>query len=58
VAYASTGEWTAPRVIWTQFRGIKGHDLGQFNDPSTEVVLLPAAYKSGDLAYPYDSAGP
>jgi branched-chain amino acid transport system substrate-binding protein len=58
IAFGPAGEWTAPRIIWTQFRGIQGHDLAQFKDPATEVVLLPAEYKSGDLIYPYESAAP
>ena len=58
IAFGSEGEWTASRVIWTQFRGIAGHDVAQFKDPATEVVLLPEAYKSGNLIYPYDSATP
>ena len=58
IAFGSEGEWTASRVIWTQFRRITGHDVAQFKDPETEVVLLPEAYKSGMLTYPYDSAPP
>jgi branched-chain amino acid transport system substrate-binding protein len=58
IAFGNEGEWTAPRIIWTQFRGVTGHDLAQFKDPATEIVLLPAAYKSGDLIYPYESAAP
>jgi branched-chain amino acid transport system substrate-binding protein len=58
IAFGSEGEWTASRIIWTQFRGITGHDLAQFKDPATEVVLLPNEYKSGDLIYPYASAAP
>jgi branched-chain amino acid transport system substrate-binding protein len=58
IAFGDAGEWTKSRIIWTQFRGITGHDLAQFKDPATEVVLLPSEYKSGDLVYPYASAAP
>ena len=58
IAFGPEGEWTASRVIWTQFRNITGHDIAQFKDPATEVVLLPDAYKSGTLIYPYESAAP
>jgi branched-chain amino acid transport system substrate-binding protein len=58
IAFGAEGEWTASRIIWTQFRGITGHDLAQFKDPATEVVLLPNEYKSGDLIYPYSNAAP
>ena len=58
VAFGKNGEWAAPRIIWTQFQGIKGNDLAQFKDPATEVVLLPDAFKSGKLIYPYSAAVP
>jgi branched-chain amino acid transport system substrate-binding protein len=57
VSFGKDGEWTAPRVIWTQFQNIKGNDLAQFKDPATEVVLLPKELKSGELIYPYPGAG-
>ncbi len=58
VAFGKNGEWAAPRIIWTQFQGIKGNDLAQFKDPATEVVLLPDAFRSGKLIYPYSAAVP
>ena len=30
IAFGNEGEWTAPRIVWTQFHGITGHDLAQF----------------------------
>jgi branched-chain amino acid transport system substrate-binding protein len=56
VTFGKDGEWAAPRVIWTQFQNIKGNDLKQFEDPATEVVVLPNELKSGTLMWPY-SAG-
>jgi branched-chain amino acid transport system substrate-binding protein len=53
VAYGKDGEWTESRLIWTQFQGIKTNDLAQFERPETEVVLLPKAFKSGELIQPY-----
>ena len=53
IAYGKDGEWTEPRLIWTQFQGIKSNDLAQFERPETEVVLLPKAFKSGELMQPY-----
>jgi branched-chain amino acid transport system substrate-binding protein len=44
------------RVLEVQFQHIKGTDLGQFKDLSTQVVILPAQYKSGDVIYPYEMA--
>ena len=53
VTYGKDGEWAQPRLVWTQFQGIKGNDLTQFENPATEVVLLPASVKSGSLIEPY-----
>jgi branched-chain amino acid transport system substrate-binding protein len=53
VAFAANGEWKAPRVIYTQARGIVGNDLEQWKQPGKEVILAPAEYKSGALLYPY-----
>ena len=55
VAFGKDGEWAVPRMIVTQFQGIKGHDLDQFRNPDLEVVLAPAAYRSGALITPYRS---
>jgi hypothetical protein len=35
---------------------IKGNDVGQFRDVSTQVVVAPAEYKSGEMIYPYANA--
>jgi branched-chain amino acid transport system substrate-binding protein len=56
VAFGMDGEWAAPRPLWTQFRQIKGKDLEQFKDPSTEVILLPRELQSGTLIWPYGAA--
>jgi branched-chain amino acid transport system substrate-binding protein len=45
-----------PRVLQVQYQGIKGNDVGQFKDISTQVVVSPAEYKSGNLIYPYEKA--
>ncbi len=56
IAFGHDGEWTQARVIEAQFQGVKGHDVAQFKDPKTEVVLYPAADASGTLIAPYDGA--
>jgi len=56
VKFGVQGEWAESRVLELQFQHIKGNDLGQFKDLSTQVVIVPAQYKSGDLIYPYEMA--
>ena len=53
VKFGSNGEWAQPRVLEVQFRDIKGHDLAQFKDPNTEVILWPRALATGKVDYPY-----
>jgi branched-chain amino acid transport system substrate-binding protein len=53
IAYGKDGEWADPRLVWTQFQGIRNNDLAQFKDSAAEVVLLPEKYKSGALITPY-----
>ena len=53
VKFGSNGEWAQPRVLEVQFRDIKGHDLAQFKNPDTEVILWPKALATGTVDYPY-----
>ena len=53
IVYGKDGEWAEQRLVWTQFQGIKGNDLAQFENPAIEPVLLPKAVKSGDLIQPF-----
>jgi branched-chain amino acid transport system substrate-binding protein len=55
VTYGKDGEWAEPRLVWTQFRGIKGNDLAQFENPSVEAVLLPKFARSADLIEPFQA---
>jgi branched-chain amino acid transport system substrate-binding protein len=56
VKFGTQGEWAESRVLQVQFQHIKGTDLGQFKDLSTQIVVTPAEYKSGDVIYPYEKA--
>ena len=53
IKFGPDGEWVEPRIFTVQFRDVKGNDAQQFSQPGKEVILYPATYKSGDLAYPY-----
>jgi branched-chain amino acid transport system substrate-binding protein len=56
VQFGRQGEWAESRVLQLQFQRIKGSDLGQFKDLSSQVVIMPDQYKSGDVIYPYEKA--
>jgi branched-chain amino acid transport system substrate-binding protein len=56
VTFGKGGEWTESRVLQVQFQNIKGNGLEQFRDISTQVIVSPAKYKTGDVIYPYEKA--
>jgi branched-chain amino acid transport system substrate-binding protein len=56
VKFGKDGEWAESRVLQIQFQNVKGNDVNQFKDMSTQVVVAPNAYESGKVIYPYESA--
>jgi branched-chain amino acid transport system substrate-binding protein len=52
--FGPDGEWDQERVLWTQFQHLTDNSIEQFRDGNKEVVVWPAEYKVGDVAYPYD----
>ena len=56
VKFGKDGEWAQSRVLQVQFQNVKGNDVGQFKDISTQVVVAPAEYESGKVIYPYENA--
>jgi branched-chain amino acid transport system substrate-binding protein len=56
VKFGAKGEWAESRVLQVQFQHVKGNDVAQFKDISTQVVVSPAQYESGKVIYPYEDA--
>jgi len=56
VKFGAKGEWAQSRVLQIQFQNVKGNDVGQFKNVSTQVVVSPAEYESGKVIYPYEKA--
>src|SRR5215470_2210480 len=56
VKFGKDGEWAESRVLQVQFQHVKGNDVGQFKDISTQVVVSPKEYESGKVIYPYENA--
>ena len=56
VTFGKGGEWAQSRVLQVQFQNVKGNDVGQFKDISTQVVVAPQEYESGKVIYPYENA--
>ena len=55
IRYDTVGEWATPRVPMAQFRGIKGKDVEQFREAGKQVIIGPAALKTGEIL-PFDKA--
>ena len=45
--FDGSGEWATPKMVMAQFRGIKDKDIEQFREPGKQVIVGPAALKSG-----------
>jgi branched-chain amino acid transport system substrate-binding protein len=56
VKFGDKGEWAQDRMLLVQFQNIKNNSIDAFRDLSTEVILYPEQYKSGELIYPYEKA--
>jgi branched-chain amino acid transport system substrate-binding protein len=56
IAFGKDGEWTEPRVVWTQFQSVTDNGLEQFRDLKHETIVWPPAYRTGALIYPFTDA--
>ena len=56
VKFGAKGEWAQERMLLVQFQNIKNNSIDSFRDLSTEVIIDPPEYKSGNLIYPYEKA--
>ena len=57
IRFGTRGEWAEPRILMTQFQKVSGKELGQFDQPGTQVILYPEKFKSGQLAAPFPIGG-
>src|SRR6202795_4834337 len=53
IKFGVNGEWAEPRVLQVQFQGISGHEVGQFQNGSRQIVVSPPDFSSGELSFPY-----
>ena len=56
VRYRKDGEWGNPRIITTQFQGVRDKDIEQFKKPGVQVILHPDSQKNGNLKAPFANA--
>lgn len=56
IRFGKDGEWAEGRIIQVQFQNVKGNEIGQFREFTTQVVVSPQEYASGKVIYPYADA--
>jgi branched-chain amino acid transport system substrate-binding protein len=56
IKFGKGGEWAESRVLQVQFQNVKGNDIGQFKEMTTQIVVSPPEYASGQMIYPYEKA--
>jgi branched-chain amino acid transport system substrate-binding protein len=56
IAFGKDGEWSEPRVVWTQFQGVTDNGLEQFRDLEHEAIVWPPSYRTAPLVYPFAQA--
>jgi branched-chain amino acid transport system substrate-binding protein len=56
VRFGKGGGWSEARVLEVQYQNIKGADLSDFKNASTQAVVWPSSLASGALIYPYAKA--
>ncbi|HEX2655494.1 MAG TPA: ABC transporter substrate-binding protein, partial [Xanthobacteraceae bacterium] len=56
VKFGANGEWEKSRVLEVQFHDVKNNDIDQWKHMTSEAVIWPPEYKSGDMIFPYEKA--
>jgi branched-chain amino acid transport system substrate-binding protein len=54
VKFGKNGEWAQPRMMAVQYHGITGNDLDQWKKAGHVTVLSPPAFKTGNVAVPFE----
>ena len=49
IRYGPGGEWSKPRVVYVQFRDVANQDIDQFRNSGVQVIVAPAAFRTGDV---------
>ena len=56
ISFGKDGEWSAPRVVFTQFQNVTDSSIEQFREVKHEVIVWPPEYRTGTMIYPYADA--
>ena len=56
IRFGRDGEWAQPRVLTTQFQGVRERSLEQFRRPGVQAILFPEQLRNGRLRTPFEQA--
>ena len=56
IRFGKDGEWTTPRMLVTQWQGLKERELSEVTDPKKWVVVWPPEHRTGKLIFPFSDA--
>ncbi len=54
--FAADGERKVSTTLLAQFRGVVDKNIEQFRQPGKQIILLPEAFKTGDVVVPFEKA--
>jgi branched-chain amino acid transport system substrate-binding protein len=55
-SFGEDGEWSSPRMVWTQVQNAQPNNVDQFRDGKAQPIVWPPEAKTGTLIYPYEKA--
>jgi branched-chain amino acid transport system substrate-binding protein len=55
-SFATDGEWSKTRQVWTQIQNAQPNNLDQFRDGKVQPIVWPPEAATGKLIYPYAEA--
>jgi len=56
IRYRADGEWAQPRVVTTQFQGVRDRNLEQFRTPGVQAIVFPEDLKNARPKAPFEAA--
>jgi branched-chain amino acid transport system substrate-binding protein len=56
IRYRADGEWAQPRVVTTQFQGVRDRNLEQFRTPGIQAIVFPEDLKNARPKAPFEAA--
>jgi branched-chain amino acid transport system substrate-binding protein len=56
ISFGKDGEWSEPRIVWSQYQDVTDNGLEQFRNLEHEAIVWPPSYRTAPLIYPFAAA--